>query len=97
MATTSARHPVESPRTGWSEQSPDQWYDATVEAIRRLLTEHEIDPEIARMASAPDPALPPAALDPEAAWHETESADEGEEGAEAEAAAQLVEDAVDPV
>lgn len=44
MATTSASHPVESPRTGWSEQSPDQWYDATVEAIRRLLTEHEIDP-----------------------------------------------------
>lgn len=44
LATTSAAHPVDSPQPGWSEQSPDQWYDATVEAIRRLLSEHALDP-----------------------------------------------------
>ena len=44
LGTASTTHPVESPRPGWSEQSPDQWYEATVEAIRTLLSKHEIDP-----------------------------------------------------
>ncbi|HAW96414.1 MAG TPA: xylulokinase [Phycisphaerales bacterium] len=48
MATASRSHPVRSPRTGWSEQSPDQWYDATIEAIRRLLEGSELDPSKVR-------------------------------------------------
>ena len=48
MATASRSHPVRSPRTGWSEQSPDQWYDATIDAIRRLLEGSELDPSKVR-------------------------------------------------
>ncbi len=48
LATASEPHPVQSPRTGWSEQEPDQWYDATVEGIRRLLKESGLDPSKVR-------------------------------------------------
>ena len=44
LASASAAHPVDVPQPGWSEQSPDQWYDATIEAIRRLLGQNEINP-----------------------------------------------------
>jgi xylulokinase len=37
LATASAAHTVQSPQPGWSEQSPQQWWDATINATRAVL------------------------------------------------------------
>ena len=37
LASASAEYPCEHPKPGWSEQSPELWWDATVETIRAVL------------------------------------------------------------
>jgi xylulokinase len=37
LATASAAHTVQSPRPGWSEQDPRQWWDAAATAVRAVL------------------------------------------------------------
>ncbi len=37
LATASAPHSVQSPRPGWSEQSPQQWWDAVVQATHAVV------------------------------------------------------------
>ena len=37
LATAMAEHPISSPRPGWSEQDPLDWWDATCKATRAVL------------------------------------------------------------
>src|SRR3954453_7388677 len=37
LATAMAEHPISSPRPGWSEQDPEDWWDATCKATRAVL------------------------------------------------------------
>jgi len=43
LASAIAPHGVSSPRPGWSEQSPRQWWSATIQAVRAVLAEAGID------------------------------------------------------
>ncbi len=44
LATTTVEYPLYSPKPGWSEQAPHDWWKATVESIRRVLKEGQIKP-----------------------------------------------------
>src|SRR6185295_19780467 len=37
--------PFVSPQPGWAEQAPDDWWRATVQAVRAALTRARIDPQ----------------------------------------------------
>ncbi len=37
LATAAAEHPCLTPRTGWSEQRPEDWWTSCVAAVRRVL------------------------------------------------------------
>ena len=37
LATAMAEHPISSPKTGWSEQNPRDWWSATVSATKSVL------------------------------------------------------------
>src|SRR5687767_12816764 len=37
LATATAEHPISSPKPGWSEQDPLDWWDATAKATRAVL------------------------------------------------------------
>jgi xylulokinase len=37
LATAMAEHPISSPRPGWSEQNPEDWWQATIKATRAVL------------------------------------------------------------
>ncbi len=37
LATATAPHEITSPRPGWSEQAPDNWWRATVRAVKKVL------------------------------------------------------------
>ncbi|MBN2215856.1 MAG: xylulokinase [Pirellulales bacterium] len=43
LATATADHEVASPRPGWSEQNPDRWHAASVEAARAAVERAGID------------------------------------------------------
>ena len=46
LSSVAAReYVVDTPRPGWAEQSPEMWFDAAVETMRRALTEAEISAE----------------------------------------------------
>ena len=32
LATAMAEHPISSPKPGWSEQNPEDWWQATIKA-----------------------------------------------------------------
>src|SRR5208282_4367183 len=36
LATAMAEHPISSPKPGWSEQNPIDWWNATVSAVRAV-------------------------------------------------------------
>src|ERR1700760_3876667 len=36
LATAVAEHPISSPRPGWSEQNPEDWWQATIKATRAV-------------------------------------------------------------
>ena len=42
LATATAAHDIASPKPGWSEQEPGQWWSATVDATRRLVSKAKI-------------------------------------------------------
>jgi xylulokinase len=37
LATAMAEHPISSPRPGWSEQEPEDWWQATIKATRAVV------------------------------------------------------------
>src|SRR5271163_359143 len=37
LATAMAEHPISSPKPGWSEQNPQDWWDATITATKAVL------------------------------------------------------------
>src|SRR2546421_4692877 len=37
LATAMAEHPIYSPKPGWSEQDPEDWWQATIKATRAVL------------------------------------------------------------
>ncbi len=37
IAEASAEYPLQQPRPGWTEQSPDQWWDASVKTVRQVM------------------------------------------------------------
>ena len=43
LATATSPHTLSSPKPGWSEQDPDGWYSASVEATRAVLAKAGID------------------------------------------------------
>lgn len=43
LATATSPHTLSSPKPGWSEQDPDEWYSATVKASRAALQKAAID------------------------------------------------------
>ncbi len=45
LAEATAEYPLYSPRPGWSEQNPADWWDASASAIRRVA--EEVGPDVA--------------------------------------------------
>lgn len=43
LATATGEHTVQSPKPGWSEQDPTQWWAATVKATRAVIKKAKID------------------------------------------------------
>src|SRR5213076_1269149 len=37
LATATAEHPISSPRPGWSEQNPEDWWQASIKATQAVL------------------------------------------------------------
>ena len=37
LATAMAEHPISSPKPGWSEQDPEDWWQATIKATKAVL------------------------------------------------------------
>jgi xylulokinase len=44
LATAMAEHPISSPKPGWSEQHPEDWWNATVTATRAVLKKAAVKP-----------------------------------------------------
>jgi xylulokinase len=44
LATAMAEHPIHSPKPGWSEQDPADWWDATVKATKAVLKKAAVKP-----------------------------------------------------
>src|SRR5947207_1035979 len=42
LATSTAEHSISSPKPGWSEQDPQQWWDATCKATRAVLRKAKV-------------------------------------------------------
>src|SRR5712671_2191831 len=42
-AATAEHEPFASPHTGWAEQDPRDWWRATIEAVRKVLAQPNID------------------------------------------------------
>lgn len=45
LASATAEYPLMSPRPGWSEQNPDDWWDATVETVKKVMKAGKIKPD----------------------------------------------------
>ena len=43
LATATAPHDIASPKPGWSEQEPDNWWAATVQAVRAVIAQGGVD------------------------------------------------------
>lgn len=44
LATASAEYPLSSPRPGWSEQAPEDWWQATIRSVRAALRKGKFKP-----------------------------------------------------
>lgn len=44
LATATVEYPLSSPRPGWSEQSPEDWWQATIKSVRAVLKKGKIKP-----------------------------------------------------
>src|SRR5688500_7277570 len=42
LATATSEHEVSSPQAGWSEQDPQWWWDAAVEATRKAVRKAKV-------------------------------------------------------
>lgn len=45
LASATAEYPLMSPRPGWSEQDPEDWWEATVTTVKKVLKAGKIKPE----------------------------------------------------
>jgi xylulokinase len=45
LATATAEHEVLCPKPGWSEQNPDDWWQATVESVKNAIQKAGTDPK----------------------------------------------------
>lgn len=45
IARATVEYPLYSPQPGWSEQEPEDWWQATVESIRRVLADSGVSPD----------------------------------------------------
>jgi xylulokinase len=48
LAQATATYPLSSPRPGWSEQAPEDWWKATVDSVRQVLSIGGIKPDEVR-------------------------------------------------
>src|SRR3954462_10194652 len=44
LATAMAEHPISSPKPGWSEQNPEDWWQATIKATKTVLKKAKLKP-----------------------------------------------------
>src|SRR5947209_14720677 len=44
LATAMAEHPISSPKPGWSEQNPEDWWQATCKATQAVLKKARVKP-----------------------------------------------------
>src|SRR5438067_9117034 len=44
LATATAEHPISTPKPGWSEQNPEDWWQATVKATKAVLRKSKLKP-----------------------------------------------------
>ncbi|HYE21014.1 MAG TPA: xylulokinase [Tepidisphaeraceae bacterium] len=44
LATAMAEHPISSPKPGWSEQNPEDWWQATIAATKAVLKKAKVKP-----------------------------------------------------
>lgn len=44
LATATAPHTLLTPKPGWSEQKPDEWWEATIRAVRTVIKKARIKP-----------------------------------------------------
>ncbi len=44
LATASFEYPLSSPRPGWSEQNPEDWWQASIKGVRAVLKQGKIKP-----------------------------------------------------
>src|SRR5688500_923119 len=44
LATAMAEHPIYSPKPGWSEQEPEDWWQATCQATKAVLKKAKLKP-----------------------------------------------------
>src|SRR5690242_18017091 len=42
LVTATADHPISTPRPGWSEQNPEDWWQSTIKATRAVLRRAKI-------------------------------------------------------
>ncbi len=45
LASATAEYPLSSPKPGWSEQNPEDWWKATVETVKKVMKAGKIKPE----------------------------------------------------
>ncbi|GIS63096.1 MAG: hypothetical protein CM1200mP2_53210 [Planctomycetaceae bacterium] len=44
MASATFEYPLSSPRPGWSEQDPEDWWQASARSVRKVLKDGKIKP-----------------------------------------------------
>src|SRR5690348_4428125 len=44
LATALAEHPIDSPKPGWSEQDPEDWWQSTIAATKAVLKKAKLKP-----------------------------------------------------
>src|SRR5260370_16317982 len=44
LATAMAEHPIFSPKPGWSEQHPEDWWQATIAATKAVIKKAKLKP-----------------------------------------------------
>jgi len=42
--TSTVEYPLQTPKVNWAEQEPSDWWNGTVEAIKKVLSKSSVDP-----------------------------------------------------
>ncbi len=45
LASATAEYPLSSPKPGWSEQNPEDWWKATIDTVKKVMKAGKIKPE----------------------------------------------------